>query len=224
MGRLMKTALLMAALVMSGLAAGEARGPWIAFRYSPTEVLLYAGKARDAAEFTTSELSRREVPQPIARWGRGGYLMPLTRDRFSALQLQTPGEEAVLRGLNPGAALTVRLSPQETVAAVVERLIEQWGGANPEVQLGMIVRIKPEDVTKFQSNRNDYFLAYHGALPAIAATPRHQEIVGPRYALNDFGEIGQIIVVQGDDGWNVALWRRFDHKFMATDIAYSYGD
>jgi hypothetical protein len=187
-------------------------------------MLLYAGAAKDTAGFATSDLSSKQVPQPVARWGGGGYLMPLTRSRFSALQLLSPGEESVLRGLNPGATLNVRLSAQEAVTAVVERLVEQWGGANPEVQLGVIARIKPEDAAKFQSDRNDYFLAYQGESPVLAATPRNQEIVGPRRVLNDFGEVGQIIVVPGDDGWNVALWRHFDGKFMPTDIAYSYGD
>jgi hypothetical protein len=223
MGSFVKIALLTAALAGSGLAAGQAPTLWIAFRYSPTQVLLYAANAKDTAGFTASEASIKQVPQPIARWGGGGYLMPLTRARLSALQIQSPGEE-VLHGLAPGVVLTVRFGSQQTVSATIERFVEQWGSANPEVQLGVIARIRPEDVPKFQSNRNDYFLTYKGGPPAIAGTLQRQEIAGTRYVLNSFGEIGQIIVEQGDAGWNVALWRHFHGKFMPTDIAYCYGD
>ncbi len=195
---------------------------WIAFRYSSTEVLLYAGWATDTAGFTASDLSGGQISQPTAQWGGGGYLMPLDSNRFSALRLERPGEEAILHEFSPGAALTVRLGPKQKVSAVVEHLVEQWGGANPEVQVGVLARVKTEDLAKFRSNGSGYFLAYRGKSPAISTTPRRQEIVGRRCVLNDLGETGEIIVVKGDDGWNVALWRHFGDKFLPTNIAYSY--
>ncbi len=211
------------ALSVNGIAASVS-GPWIAFRYSATKVLFYAGQAKDTVGFTTSELTSRQLPQPAAKWGGGGCLVPLPTERFSALS-PDPGVGSVLRRLRRGETLTVRLGREETLQATVEGFVEQWGGANPQVQIGVLARINTDELTRFQSNRDDYFLAYRGEMPSISPAPRHHhEIVGPRHVLNSFGPIGQLVLVEGDDGWSVELFRRFSRKLIPTDVAYSYGD
>jgi hypothetical protein len=219
---LVAAALSWAAVTLAGLAAGDAREPWVAFRYNATTALFYVAQPRDTVGFTPSELADKQLPQPIARWGKGGYLMSLPKERLSALQPSL--DESLLRSLNHDEPLTIRLSARETVIATCDGFIEQWGGSNPQVQIGVLARIATNELPKFRSNSNDYFLAYKGAEPSIQAQPRHEEIVGPRHLLNKFGSIGELIVVEGDDGWSVALWRRFSDKLMPTGIAYSYGD
>ena len=115
--------------------------------------------------------------------------------------------------------MTVRLNSKQTFHATVEGFVEQWGGANPHVQIGMLAQINTDELIRFRSNRNDYFLAYRGETPSISAAPRRQEIVGPRHVLNRFGSFGELAVIEGDDGWNVALWRRFSGKLMPTNVA-----
>jgi hypothetical protein len=63
--------------------------------------------------------------------------VPLPAERLSALQLEL-GTESALRTLKQGETLIVRLSPEETLQATVEAFVEQWGGANPQVQIGVV--------------------------------------------------------------------------------------
>ncbi len=207
------------ALWMNAMANNVESGPWVAFRHDSARVLLYVGQAKE----TASPLFSKQLPEPAAHWGGGGYPLPLPAERFSALQFD-PHVQSLLRSLGRGETLTVRISPSETLRATVDGFVEQWGGANPQVQIGVLAHISTAELTDFQTYRADYFLAYRGETPSISAAPRPQEIVGPRHLLNSFGPIGELIVVEGDEGWNVALWRRFLGKLMPTNVAYSYGD
>ncbi len=223
MARFLTIGMAASTLLVSGMTDASVSGPWMAFRYSATKVLCYVGQAKDLTGFTGPELTSKQLPQPAARWGGGGYLMPLAAGRFSALQAD-PGTKSALRRLGRGEILTVLLGPEETLQATVEGFVEQWGGENPQVQIGVLVRINADGLTRFQSNRDDYFLAYGGGMPSTLPAQSHQEIVGPRQVLNSFGPIGELVVVKGDEGWNVTLWRRFSGKLKPTDVTYSYGD
>lgn len=149
--------------------------------------------------------------------------MPVSRERFAALRWSGQAE-SVFRTLRRGETLTVRLGGKDSVGATVEALVEQWGSSNPEVQVGVLVRISANGLAKFEATRNDYFLAYEGAEPSILTEARPEQISGARQVLNRFGETGEILLARADVGWEVALWRRFSGKLMRTDIAYSYGD
>ena len=67
-------------------ARASTPGPWIAFRYSPNEVLFYPGKMKDPTGFSNEHLERGHLSQPLARWGGGGYLMPVNLDRLAIIE------------------------------------------------------------------------------------------------------------------------------------------
>ena len=193
-------------LFVAGLAEAGVGGPWIAFRYDASRVLFYTGEAKDTAGFTGQQLS-----QPAAKWGGGGYLIPLRGGEVRSVAL--------------GEAVTVRISAKETLRAKVEQFVEQWGSSNPVVQVGVLAEIEADGLTRFRSSREDYFLAYRGKMLAgPAARLLRPEITGSRHVLNRFGAIGELIVIEGEAGWNVRLWRRYSGKLMPTGVVYSFGD
>lgn len=160
----------------------------------------------------------KQLPDPTARWGAGGYLLPLSPAHLSAL------DPAVFRDLSPGRPVTVRLSETQTVPAICDHFVEQWGMSEPKIFIGVLARVAPGKLPKFHSVHSNYFLAYHGPEPTPPAEPSHEQFLGTGEVLNNLGSSGQLVLAHGEIGWNITLYRRFSGKLMATNIAYFYGD
>jgi len=206
------------------LALGSARpvGEWIAFRYDASRVLFYLGEMEDPATLTEGEVKRQQVRQPLARWGAGGYLMPLAPLRWATFE---PRSNTSFPEFHLGDHVSVLLNADATVEASVNGFLEQWGGAHPVVQIGVLARVIPEQLSAFRAAKSNYFLAYSSpAPPAPADNAPAPDIIGPRRILNRFGGAGELVLVNGDDGWSIRLWRRIDGRLVPTAVTYAYGD
>jgi hypothetical protein len=196
------------------LEADRASGPWIAFRYDANHLLFYFAEAKDPDGPTQQAAEERQLAQPLARWGSGGYLLPLAADRWETFRPK----------IRPGERISVRLNRDTAITANIDSLVEQWGAANPVVQIGALAQVNPAQMSAFRSEKSDYFLAYLGSPSAPAAPAAPTEIAGSRSILNRFGELSELVLVHGDDGWSIRLWRRIDGRLVPTAVSYAYGD
>lgn len=177
---------------------------------------------KDPTGFSNEHLERGHLSQPLARWGGGGYLMPVNLDRLAIIE--RVGGTNPLEDLHVGDKLAARLDRRHSVNVVIERFVEQWGGENPVVQIGVIAQIEASDLPLFLAAKSDYFLAYYGFHPQVPNTAVSNPVVGPRRVLNDFGRLGKLVPIRGDDGWNIALWREISGELRPTSVMYAYGD
>ncbi len=203
-------------------------GPWLGFRYNDQEVLVYTDQMRDSAEHRMDEVDRLHLPDPRAKWGGGGNLLPLTAERLSHFDALVPGKGSVTASVNKGTRMSVQVSADETIEGTVDRLVEQWGMDNLVVRVGFLLKIRPEQMAAFQSITSDYFLVSVGPMRDVpvlrAANTTATLLQGTRVVLNDLGSRGQIVVVSAEKGWEVALWRKTGGGLQRTEATYYYGD
>jgi|GEM_PF-6176242 len=209
-------------LSILALASAGPAGPWIAFRYDTSHVLFYLGEMKDPAKFTEGTVKRQQVKNPLAHWGVGGYLIPLTSARRATFQ---PSSNTNFPEIHRGDHVHLLLSGDTTVTGSVDGFLEQWGASNPIVQIGVLARVSPDQLRAFKVAKSDYFLAYLGTESAAAvSSAAGPGIIGRRRILNNFGSLGKLVLIDGDAGWNITLWRRIDGKLAPTTVSYAYGD
>lgn len=206
-----------AALALSEPTAG----PWIAFRYDSTHVLFYIGEARDPENFAQREAEQRRIADPVALWGRGGYLLPLTPAHWATLE---PPLGRTFVDAHRASRITVLLARDTSLGATVDGFVEQWGSSNPVVRIGILAHVSPDQVSTFHRVQSDYFLAGFGADFTAALKDSRSKFRGRRTVLNTFGAQGELVLVQGEEGWSITLWRHADGELAPTNVCYSYGD
>lgn len=93
------------------------------------------------------------------------------------------------------------------------------------MQIGVLARVIPDQLGAFRAAKSNYFLAYSSPAPPVPADKvPAPEIIGPRRVLNRFGGAGELVLVNGDDGWSIRLWRRINGSLVPTAVNYAYGD
>ena len=119
-------------------------GPWLGFRYNDQEVLVYTDQMRDSAEHRMDEVDRLHLPDPRAKWGGGGNLLPLTAERLSHFDALVPGKGSVTASVNKGTRMSVQVSADETI----EGTSGPVGGTVGNGQPRRACRIPLEDSTR----------------------------------------------------------------------------
>lgn len=97
--------------------------------------------------------------------------------------------------------------------------------SNPIVEVGVRARVSSDQLRAFRAAKSNYFLAYSGAesMPP-SSNAADLEMVGRRRVLNRFGPLGELVLVDGEKGWIIRLWRRTNGRLAPTAVSYAYGD
>jgi hypothetical protein len=197
--------------------AGHVNSEWIAFRYDSSHVLFYICKST-AAKLAIQ--SRRNYPDPIARWGQGGYIIDPQPEMLRSGNCE---EEVSVVPLNYDVG--IRLDSSSSVHAVVEKYVAQWGASAPDVQVGVLAKIRPADLLRFRASKAYYFLAYTGG-PLIAEDLQRLAVPirSKPHELSNLGSAGRILLYRGDAGWVVAICKIEGGRLVSTAVRYEYGE
>ncbi len=214
------------ALAVLFAACCSAQNLWIGFRYDSTHVLFYVKKLRDPAWFNQDQLKQLRVPDPAPEYGRGGYLLPLTKERLASFTPAPAGFNSRETGNIPalGTKLIVFLGGTRTVEAIADRYVEQWGIENPIVRVGILTRVDSASVSLSNTISRAYLVSTtdHPELP-----PSVKESDCPKctkHLLNTFTGIGSLFLQKGEAGWSVTLFSREKAGLVPTELSYAYGD
>jgi len=216
--------LLVTTLMAPGVMANQPGQLWVAFRYDDSRVLFYVATVKDP----TRQDYAHPLPPPMATHGGGGYLLPLPSDRLHTFVPEIEVGRAVspdARTLPPiGVALELWLGGAVRVPAVVDRYVEQWGNANPDVQVGAMAVIAPGARPAFRRAKSDYFVVtFKGAGPAPHGTGRRSRWRRTQ-SLNRFDRLGELRLEAAEAGWCVTLYPSADSSVPPTGVQYCYGD
>ena len=207
---------------------GLAQGLRVGFRYDREHVLFYVGKMRDPEQFSMEDLEKLQTKQPVAEYGGGGYLLPLTTERLRTLSpVTSPGyeEEAAVDVPALGERLTVWLGGEAKLQATAEQYVEQWGMENPIVRVGILARVSLRDAAGFERVHPSAFLIGAEREVALPSTTS----VGPcagcqKTVLNWFPGLGELLLEQWEAGWSVRLYRSTADGWRGTKVLYDYRD
>jgi hypothetical protein len=208
----------------SRILALQQDGLWVAFRYDEARVLFYGDRLQDPVRQDYS----KPMKSPAARYGAGGYLLPLTAERLQTFRdtappprtAATPGSAAPALGQR----LTLMLGGGTKITATVEEYVEQWGSENPVVAIGALARIPAADLARFRDAKSSYFLIAAASRPMPPAVRADESIGGTTQVLNQFDGLGELILTVGEAGWSVTLFSRQDGSSRPTGVRYFYGD
>lgn len=182
------------------------RDIWVAFRYDADRVIFYTERLIDPVVQQTVNA----LLAPMAEYGGGGYLLPLTPERLATFQPHAGGERVQLN-----EKYTLWLDGENVVEATTEAYVEQWGSENPVVRVAVIARVA-------RPFKGDYFLISRERSPRrpFAGTDR-TPLRASRNIVGSFGPIGNLAIDRGEYGWIVALVTTSGGR---TNVEYSYGD
>jgi hypothetical protein len=181
-------------------------GLWVAFRYDETRVLFYIDRLQDPVIQDYS----KAMKSPAARYGAGGYLLPLTAERLRTFRDTAPPSRT------RAAQGSATLAPGQYV--------EQWGSENPIVAVGVLARVPAVDLERFRDARSSYFLIATVSRPMPGASGAAEPIRGTTQVLNQFDGLGELVLRVAEAGWSVTLFTRQDGSLRPTDVRYFYGD
>lgn len=190
-------------LAMTALLRARQDDSWIGFRYDDERVLFYAASLVDPVQ--QHDYARLALEPPVARYGRGGYLLPLTPERLATFQPATVDPGRPRRELPAiGSEVMARSGSGNDVACIVERYVEQLGSDEPVVNVGVLARVKPASSSAFRAARGDHFLV----TPPNASVPRNPDIR----------------VRSGELWWCVTLYLGIDGEMRPSATEYCYRD
>jgi hypothetical protein len=196
---------------------------WVAFRYDEKRVLFYFARKVDPVGQDYSN----PLKPPAARYGAGGYLLPLTPQRLKtfsdAPSWPAPGDSSVVPAI--GRQLTLLLGGKTSIPATVEQYVEQWGSENPVVAVGALATVPDANRSAFKATEAAYFLVGTASQPAPRrVVPQNATLPSGSQLLNQFDRLGDLVVNAGEFGWCVTL--AVDQKGVRhrTPVAYCYGD
>jgi hypothetical protein len=207
-------------------ACCSAQNLWIGFRYDSTHVLFYARKLRDPGWFNTDQLKQLRVPDPAPEYGRGGSLLPLTKERLASFTPAPAGFNSRETGNVPalGTKLIVFLGRAQTAEAVADRYVEQWGIENPIVRVGILARIDSTSVALTHTVSRAYLVS-NTEHPEPPPTIKEADCTScTKHLLNSFTGIGSLFLQKGESSWIVTLFRGEKTGLVSTELSYAYGD
>jgi hypothetical protein len=219
------TILVAGALTVPSALARQQTGPWVAFRYDADRVLFYVERLVDPVRQDYS----RPLKPPVARYGAGGYLLPLSPDRLKTLRPSAPSTTATpYAGPNRvpaiGTELRLRLGGDVEVAARVEAYVEQWGSENPTVNVAAIAKVGAGGLAAFHAASSAYFLIDMDGRAAVGDGMRSGADWKRSEILNRFGQRGQLSVHIAEAGWCVILSVPRNGSLRPSTVEYCYGD